>query len=40
VNASRALLFPAPAPADARAWEGAVDAALDRAATELAEAAG
>jgi orotidine-5'-phosphate decarboxylase len=39
VNASRALLFPAAgATADAGGWERAVDAALDRATSELADA--
>jgi hypothetical protein len=38
VNASRALVFPAAGGADARSWERAVDDALDRATTELADA--
>ena len=41
VNSSRAILFPAEAAsADAGAWERAIDAGLDRAISELQEAAG
>jgi orotidine-5'-phosphate decarboxylase len=38
VNAARALHFPAAADASARAWERAVDDALDRAASDLSDA--
>jgi orotidine-5'-phosphate decarboxylase len=38
VNTSRALLFPDPAPPTAAAWERAVDAALDRATSDLTHA--